>query len=108
VSQNIRIYFVHYNGEMKQECVKNLNIFTDCSFMNVSIRSIWNKQQRVFRDFYWLVNLTNKYCYRVCSSVVTYLYVKGDNWHFTCSAYWNWLQWKGSYFVCLLKLVTIF
>jgi hypothetical protein len=40
MSHNANIYFVHYNGERKHEGVKNLKLFTDCSFMNVSITNI--------------------------------------------------------------------
>jgi len=45
-------YFIHYNGERKQEGIKNLKAFSECGFMNILIRNVWNKQQqRVFWDF---------------------------------------------------------
>jgi len=52
VSHNERIFFVHYSGEMKEERVKNLNVFTNYGFMDVSITNVRNKhQQRVFWAF---------------------------------------------------------
>jgi hypothetical protein len=65
---------------------------------------VWDKQQP--RDFYWTVCLTNMYRYTVGSTVVTNIYVKSDKGHVTCTAYWNWLQWKTMWFVCLLNIVT--
>ena len=99
------IYIVKW--EKKQECVQILKICPDCGFMNVSITNVLDKQQqRELGDSYWPANLINRYCYSVWRSVVTYLYVKRDKWHVTCSVYWNWLPWKKKrWFVCLLNLV---
>jgi hypothetical protein len=102
-----RLFFVQYNGETKQESVNNLDGFILCSFMKVSIRNVGDKQQRrVFWESYLLLYLANKYCYRVRSSAVTYLYVKRDKEHVTCTVCWNWLQWKTRWFVSLLNLVS--
>jgi len=47
MSHNRDFYFVHYNGEMKQECVvNNLDGFIFCSIMKVSITNARDKQQR--------------------------------------------------------------
>ena len=93
MSHDNHIYVVQW--ETNQGCVQNLKHSAYCRYMEVSITNVWDKhQQRVFWDFYWTANLKNKYCYRVWSSVVTYLYVKSDKWHVTCSVYWNWLQWN--------------
>jgi hypothetical protein len=63
-------------------------------------------RQTATGDTYWTACLTKKYCYTVRSIVVTYLYVKRDKGHVTCTAYWNWLTWKTRWFVCILNLVT--
>jgi len=98
------IYIVKW--EKKQECVQILKICPDCGFMNVSITNVLDKQQqRELGDSYWPANLINRYYYSVWRSVVTYFYVKRDERHVTCSAYYNWLHWKRR-FVCLLNLVT--
>jgi len=57
---------------------------------------------------YWPTYLTNKYCYPLCSSVVTYLYMKRDKGHIMCNVYWKWLYWNTRLFVCLLNLVTYY
>jgi len=55
MTHNKDFYFVHCNGERKQEGVNNLNGFILCSFRKVSITNVRDKQQRrVFLEFiYW-------------------------------------------------------
>jgi len=47
MSRNSDFYFVHYNGESKQEgVVNNLDGFILCSIMKLSITNVRNEQQR--------------------------------------------------------------
>ena len=91
--------------EKGKEKVIKFESTTDCIFMNVSTTNVSDKHHHtVFWDSNWLVYLTTNYCYPVWSNAVSYLHVKRDNGHVACAAYWNWLQWKAMYFVCILYL----
>ena len=46
MTHNSDFYFLHCNGETKQEGVNNLYDFIFCSLMKVSIINVREKQQR--------------------------------------------------------------
>jgi len=49
----IAIFFVQYNGETKQG-VNNLKVLLLCSFIELSKRNIWDKQQKtIFWYPFW-------------------------------------------------------
>jgi hypothetical protein len=44
ISHILRNFFVHYNGETKQERNQNFILFADCGFMEVSMMYIYVRQ----------------------------------------------------------------
>ena len=94
MSNNTHIYFIHYNGETKQECNQILKICPNSSFTKVSIANLWDKQQQtVFWDFNWPAYWRNKYCYRVWRSYCNICIC--ETWQWTC------------YMFCLFELTAM-